>query len=54
MANHTAAAAGDEDRIAEIAARTSGAATVRVPLLPHDVHDLEGLATIADHLVGAD
>ncbi len=33
--------------------RLAHADVVLVPLLAHDVHDLDGLATIADHLFGA-
>ena len=51
LADHTAAAAGDGGRIGDLTTSTPGAALVQVPLLGRDVHDLEGLSTIADHIV---
>ena len=51
LADHANAATGDADRIAELTADTPDAAMVQVPLLPSDVHDLDALSTIADHLV---
>jgi anion-transporting ArsA/GET3 family ATPase len=52
LADHASAATGDADRIAVLTVDTPDAAMVQVPLLPSDVHDLEGLSTIADYLVG--
>ena len=52
LADQTAAAAGDDDRVATLTDHIPGATLVRVPLLPHDIHDLDGLTEIADLLVG--
>ncbi len=45
--------AGEEREIAALAARVQPAPVVRVPLLPHDVHDLDTLAELADVLLSA-
>ncbi|MBO0729690.1 MAG: ArsA family ATPase [Acidimicrobiaceae bacterium] len=42
----------EERWIAQLAARMPGAPVVRVPFLPADVHDLEGLGTIGRHVFG--
>ncbi|MGH9183819.1 MAG: ArsA family ATPase [Acidimicrobiales bacterium] len=41
---------GEESHLAELAARVGPAPVTRVPILDHDVHDLEGLAEISRHL----
>ncbi len=43
----------DEQAFAALAARMAPAPVGRVPLLGSDVHDLDGLAMVADHLFGA-
>jgi len=43
----------DESHFAGLAAQVAPAVLVRVPYLASDVHDLDGLALIADHLAGA-
>jgi hypothetical protein len=40
----------EEHHLSELSARVSPAPVVRVPFLPGDVHDLEGLAEVGDHL----
>ncbi|MDW3220060.1 MAG: ArsA-related P-loop ATPase [Acidimicrobiales bacterium] len=47
LADHAAAAAGDEDRVGELLATAPDAMLARVPLLPSDVHDVETLTQIA-------
>jgi anion-transporting ArsA/GET3 family ATPase len=42
----------EEDAFAHLAERMAPAPIGRVPLLGTDVHDLAGLATVADHLFG--
>ena len=42
----------EEGHFAALAAQVAPAPVARVPFLPADVHDLEGLAVIADHLFG--
>ncbi len=51
LADHTAAAQGDSGRIASLTEGIPDAALVQVPLLPRDVHDLDSLSAIADHIV---
>ncbi len=51
LADLTATAAGDDARVAELQDAAPDALTVRVPLLPDDVHDIAGLSQIADLLV---
>ncbi len=51
MADHTAAANGDDQRIDELMANVNGATLVKVPLLSSDVHDIDGLTKIAELLV---
>ncbi len=53
LADHTAAAAGEDQRIDELMAEIDAAALAKVPLLSSDVHDIEGLTTIADLLISA-
>ena len=43
-------AEGEEGHLVDLAARVSPAPVVRVPFLPHDVHDLDTLAEVASHL----
>lgn len=51
LSDHANARAGDAQRIESLAADTPDAAFVTVPLLPSDVHNLDGLTTIADLLL---
>ncbi len=51
LADFTAAAAGDEERVTGLTAHTPQATVVRVPLLGRDVHDVDTLTSIADLLV---
>lgn len=46
------AADREEAAVADLARRTAPAPVGRVPLLGGDVHDLEGLGIVADHLFG--
>lgn len=50
LADHAAAAAGDDDRIAELLRAAPGATVARVPLLSSDVHDVDTLHLIAARL----
>ena len=50
LADHAAAAAGDDDRIAELLSSAPHATVARVPLLPSDVHDVDTLRRIAELL----
>ena len=50
LADLTAAAADDQDRIDDLAEAAPAAVLVTVPLLDDDVHDLSGLQRIADQL----
>lgn len=52
LADHTSAAEGDEHRIEDLMADIDGATLVKVPLLPTDVHDINGLSRIAALLIG--
>jgi len=52
LADHTAAAAGDNERVGSLMTDADKACLVKIPLLSSDVHDLEGLGKIADHLTG--
>lgn len=52
LADHANAAAGDDERIRGLLSHAPGAVLATVPLLPTDVHDVDGLARIADLLVG--
>jgi hypothetical protein len=45
-------AQGVEKLVAVLGARVAPAPVARVPLLAGDVHDLDGVATVADHLFG--
>ena len=45
------ASMGEADRIAELTSTTPDATVVGVPLLADDVHDMDGLAVIAGHLM---
>jgi anion-transporting ArsA/GET3 family ATPase len=47
LADHAAAAVGDDDRIADLLSSAPEATVVRVPLLPSDVHDIDTLHHIA-------
>jgi len=47
LADHAAAAAGDDDRIADLLSSAPSATVARVPLLPSDVHDVDTLQRIA-------
>ncbi|MEM7143354.1 MAG: ArsA-related P-loop ATPase [Actinomycetota bacterium] len=50
LADHAAAASGDDDRVAALLASAPGATLERIPLLPSDVHDVATLHTIAEML----
>jgi len=50
LADHTAAAAGDDQRITDLVADIEDVAVVKVPLLASDVHDIAGLSRIAELL----
>ena len=50
LADHAAAAEGDDARIDELTAAVPEATVARVPLLPSDVHDVETLQRIAELL----
>jgi anion-transporting ArsA/GET3 family ATPase len=43
----------EEEHLVELAAEVDPAPVIRVPLLSTDVHDLETLALVADHLLAA-
>ena len=47
MASH------EEENLAGLADRVAPAPVVRVPFLRSDVHDLDGLRLLQQHLVGA-
>ncbi len=53
LADLTASAAEDDARITEVTNAAPKAIVVRVPLLSDDVHDLDGLAEIAELLTSA-
>ncbi|HEX2273456.1 MAG TPA: ArsA-related P-loop ATPase [Acidimicrobiales bacterium] len=44
---------GEEEHVVDLVARLGPAPAVRVPVLPSDVHDLDGLAAVAAHLSGS-
>jgi anion-transporting ArsA/GET3 family ATPase len=50
LADHAAAAAGDDARVADLTAAVPEAVVTRVPLLPGDVHDVDTLQRIAELL----
>ncbi len=55
-ANHgefRTAADAEDDHLADLAGKVGSAAVVRVPMLSTDVHDLETLAQVGDHLFAA-
>jgi anion-transporting ArsA/GET3 family ATPase len=54
LADFRAVAEREEDTLAALAQRVAPAPVVRVPLLADDVHDLDGLATVAAHLFTGD
>jgi anion-transporting ArsA/GET3 family ATPase len=47
-----AAAEREENYVTDLAAQVAPAPVDRVPLLDGDVHDLDGVQTVADHLLG--
>ncbi|MEZ5166195.1 MAG: hypothetical protein R2695_06780 [Acidimicrobiales bacterium] len=53
LADHAAAAAGDDERIGELLLSAPDVVVARVPLLPSDVHDVGGLRQIAALLTSA-
>ncbi len=53
LTEHTSVAEGDDDRIIELMSDVENAILVKVPLLPSDVHDIDGLNQIAE-LLGDD
>jgi anion-transporting ArsA/GET3 family ATPase len=50
LADFQLVASREEDHLAGLAAKVDPAPVVRVPFLPTDVHDLDGLALIGTHL----
>ena len=52
LADIAVARADDESRIAELEKMASEASVTRIPLLDDDVHDVDALRVIADHLTG--
>ena len=42
----------EENYVTALAAQVAPAPVARVPLLDGDVHDLDGVQTVADHLFG--
>lgn len=53
LADHAAAANGDEDRVGELLSSAPDAVLARIPLLPSDVHDVATLHHIADRLTAS-
>ena len=53
LADFRRVAAEEEANFASLAARLAPAPVSRVPFLPDDVHDLDGLAIVARHLMAA-
>ena len=53
LADFALVAAREEEHLAGLAEQVAPAPVVRVPFLSTDVHDLSGLHTIGDHLLGA-
>ena len=47
-----AVAKREEDYVTALGAQVAPASVARVPLLQGDVHDLDGVQTVADHLFG--
>ncbi|MFT5202150.1 MAG: anion-transporting ArsA/GET3 family ATPase [Candidatus Aldehydirespiratoraceae bacterium] len=54
LADHAAAAAGDDERVGQLLESAPDALVVRVPLLSGDVHDVDTLQQIADLLLAGD
>jgi anion-transporting ArsA/GET3 family ATPase len=52
LAEFQLVAAREEEFLGPLLGEVEGAAVVRVPFLRDDVHDLEGLAAVGEHLVG--
>ncbi len=52
LADFQEVASNEEDHLAGLTSGLSGTAVARVPYLPTDVHDLDGLAGIAGYLFG--
>jgi len=50
LADFLAMSSNEEANLATLTSRVAPAPVVRVPFLPTDVHDLDGLGTIAAHL----
>jgi anion-transporting ArsA/GET3 family ATPase len=50
LADFREVAAREEDCLDELAKEVAGAAIVRVPFLDTDVHDLDGMSAVAEHL----
>jgi anion-transporting ArsA/GET3 family ATPase len=53
LADFDAAADAEDSHLVDLAAKVAGATIVRVPMLSTDVHDLDGLARVGDHLFAA-
>lgn len=51
LADFRTMADGEERHLVDLAGRVAPAPVVRVPFLPHDVHDLDALAEIGTHLL---
>jgi hypothetical protein len=54
LADFTQLAEVEEAHVAELSERVRPAPLVRVPFLPSDVHDLEGLAELGKYLFDSD
>jgi hypothetical protein len=52
LADFQLIAGREEDHLDELVGKVGDALVVRVPFLPSDVHDLDGLDELAAHLVG--
>lgn len=52
LADFALVSSREEEHLAGLAAQVAPAPVVRVPFLKSDVHDLEGLALVGDHLFG--
>jgi len=53
LADFAAASEAEESHLADLAAKVEPAPVIRVPMLATDVHDLETLALVGDHLFDA-
>ena len=53
LADYGQLADREDEHLAGLAAKVAPAPVVRVPMLSTDVHDLDGLAAVAEHLLGS-